>query len=327
MKLKILTDKNEIAKYQKYLKAKFISASSFTINGDVGYQGESASFKIHYLDKPNIWAAFDKLNNRYWNAFGINEPVRTTPNSIRSEINIPYDGLHGAAGRLAKDYRNNVYLLHTGRIGGGQPGIGKTLFRKKYKGKIFKIRINNKIEEFVNIDKLKSKSLIDKIGAFVWAVHSIKTNKKIYPPTFEINKAIRQFKREFSGKKHYLNELSISAKCDHGKVVNALYKILKKKTRLLKKDITNNKNVDLFVFDKLNKKIALFEIKTKINTTNLYQAVGQLLVNASFEKNSPKLYVVLPSNYLEKNLKKIGINTVSYNLRGSKIKFKGIPTL
>ena len=80
-----------------------------------------------------IWFCSEELKNRFWNAFGL-DPDEDAQNNIAVEINPPLDGinLRIGAGIFAFDQDNSLFLLHSGRIGGGREGIGPRAFREWY---------------------------------------------------------------------------------------------------------------------------------------------------------------------------------------------------
>ena len=98
----------------------------------IGYRGGG---NIRYPVKHNgtIWFYSEELRNRFWNAFGLN-PDENAQNDIVVEINTPFDGINFriGAGMFAFDEEDSLWLLHSGRIGGGRPGIGKEAFCEWY---------------------------------------------------------------------------------------------------------------------------------------------------------------------------------------------------
>lgn len=64
--------------------------------------------------------------NRFWCGYGVGNPRDGESLDITCEINPPYENPNLRYGGLfAKDGKGNVYLCHTGKIGGGSEGIGK----------------------------------------------------------------------------------------------------------------------------------------------------------------------------------------------------------
>ena len=107
-----------------------------TVNCYVGYRGGSERAILHYSTQLDIWLTTkDDLESRYWNGFGIGQPVEDTLDSLTAEINIPKMGIdRRIGGAFGKDDNSNILVLHRGLIGGGKTGIGKSLFMDNYSG-------------------------------------------------------------------------------------------------------------------------------------------------------------------------------------------------
>lgn len=137
----------------------------------LGYQGENTGLiDVFWIEPLDIWVAFQTLDNRYWNAFGIGEPIEKNL-SIVCEINSPLKGIdRRISGAYAKDKDGSVFVLHNGRIGGGKPGVGKSLFLNNYRGKLIDIGGNN----YAVIGKLGDTALKAGVANFVKEIHRIK---------------------------------------------------------------------------------------------------------------------------------------------------------
>ena len=102
----------------------------------VGYQGGNIKMEVAWQPTVGIWSGSKRLENRYWNAFGIGEPDARSSNSITCEINFPLSGMNARVqGVLAKDEHGTVWVCHRGGIGGGRKGVGPNLFWQKFPGK------------------------------------------------------------------------------------------------------------------------------------------------------------------------------------------------
>ena len=71
---------------------------------------------------------------RFWNCFGLGNPANQHTLQIVVEINPPHEGEdQRVAGLFACDEANRFYIAHTGKVGGGRPGIGANTFRDFFK--------------------------------------------------------------------------------------------------------------------------------------------------------------------------------------------------
>ena len=95
-----------------------------------GHPGGHEDLRVKH--NGSIWFYSREVENRFWNPFGLG-PERIQ-SSVVVEINTPLDGvdLRIGAGMFAFDRDNSLFLLHSGRIGGGRPGIGQRAFLEWY---------------------------------------------------------------------------------------------------------------------------------------------------------------------------------------------------
>lgn len=144
----------------------------------IGYQGGNIKTE-NLLADHRIWFMSSKLENRYWNAFGLAGKLNTkSSNDIVVEINIPLEGLKKkVAGLFAKDSTGNTILLHRGKIGGGKKGIGKTEFLNWYAQNTVQVQNSNSendVDEMLLVANLNSPNIAEQISKFVMAVAEFK---------------------------------------------------------------------------------------------------------------------------------------------------------
>jgi hypothetical protein len=173
------------------------------------------------------------------------------------------------------------------------------------------------------LGKIGGRFFITNLAAYLRAVEAFKANatSKIPLPITKENPDLF-FTPEFEGpKKKYRLTEAIEAQCNHGIVVNALHVELK----ALGFNAYKNAKIDLFLADDERTITHLMEIKTDQSTTNLYQAVGQVMLHGALQKSHPKRILVLPgqvSRDTVNRLKRLGIETVRYDWQGSKPIFR-----
>src|SRR5580658_8800806 len=108
---------------------------SETLDRQIGYMGGSESATIRWFPELMIWVMFEpkRLGNRYWCAFGVDNPHESELLSITCEINPPHAGIdRQCAGAFVRSNNGTTYMAHSGGIGAGRPGIGKAAFLKYY---------------------------------------------------------------------------------------------------------------------------------------------------------------------------------------------------
>jgi hypothetical protein len=61
-------------------------------------------------------------------------------------------------------------------------------------------------------------------------------------------------------------------------------------------EVGNDQNRDLYVADRDGRTELLFEAKTDVSTSSVYQAIGQLIFHSVTHEPQPKLVLVLPAS-------------------------------
>ena len=127
-----------------------------------------------------VWFYSEALPNRFWNAFGLMNPDENAQNNIVVEINTPFDGIDFStgAGMFAFDEKGSLWLLHSGRIGGGRPDIGAEVFRRWYLqyDRMEEVDIGNgNVKQAIPVCNIFDEAnFLDDLEAFVGKVHIFK---------------------------------------------------------------------------------------------------------------------------------------------------------
>ena len=144
---------------------------------------------------------------RWWNAFGIYEPDRPAQ-TITVEINIASDSNTAqVAGFFAEDSdTSDIFLMHSGKVGGGRRGIGKSGFLVWSKAKLVDVTEKaGRIRSGIAVGKINDPDLVGRIWTFVRNVQAFKDEAATGGlNTTEFKRRIEEFdrySREFSGKK------------------------------------------------------------------------------------------------------------------------------
>lgn len=86
-------------------------------------------FDSHYLEPLDVWLVSHRLANRYRNAFGPGDPVGHRNLWPSIQFNLPLaPGSSKPRARFARDARGNIWLAHSGTLGGRQTGISRDGF-------------------------------------------------------------------------------------------------------------------------------------------------------------------------------------------------------
>lgn len=139
--LRPLVTTREMLDAYRALKAQ-VESGAEPLERKVGHRGYSEVKRIHWRVADGFWAYLSNTDavppNRFWCAYGVQDPRQVSDLSITVETNPPLRGINRLmAGVFARDERGQVYLGHNGKIGGGRRGVGKTGFLAWYSGMNF----------------------------------------------------------------------------------------------------------------------------------------------------------------------------------------------
>jgi hypothetical protein len=129
--LTLLESKSEIAAAQRNFKEIILSHLKTSVVKNVGYPGRTEFNRKLFTDGFYWYYGGDHKEAkipRHLNWFGRFD--QTPSQQITIEINTAYSRpTKQIAGFFAKDHNSGVvYILHSGRVGGGTRGVGKTAF-------------------------------------------------------------------------------------------------------------------------------------------------------------------------------------------------------
>jgi hypothetical protein len=292
-------------------------AGSKKFKRNVGWPGEHGEYTLHWHEDAGFWVVFglEELA-QYWCAYGTMDPNSHNSVEITCEINPPTEGIdRRCAGIFLKDSGSGLYLAHSGKVGGGRKGIGKTNFLEEYSGSLEEIEWPDGVTaEVVLLGKIGGKSFVNNLAVYIRAVEAFKANATGQTPAPITKKnPDLAFSPEFEGpKKKYKLTSAIESQCDHGTVVNTLHDEIASMGIIA----CSNRNMDLFLADGNSNITHLFEVKTDQTTTSLYQAVGQVMLHGALEKSDPQRILVLPgelSTDTASRLKRLGIKVLRYD--------------
>lgn len=318
--LTAISDRNEVREAFNLLHSTFNSSRSVErFERNIRGRGFREQAQVIWHADSGIWALLMESHpmnrqNSFWCCYGFENPKDSSILTPTLEINPPHGGIDmRCGGMFVRDANNNIYLCHTGKIGGGKKGIGKTVFWDRYIGGSIEVDVGRqKLVQVVNLGQINNPKLPSRIARLVHEVKRIKNTS--VAASFVLSK----FTPEFSGQKRgYSLARTIDATADHGPVVEELMKAVKKAGY----EPFNDQQRDLFVIGPNGRMATLFEVKTDVTTTNLYQAVGQLMLNGYAQQSSVRKVLVVPRKPTEKTeqaLHKLDIRVLTYNWEGNK---------
>jgi hypothetical protein len=212
--------------------------------------------------------------------------------SIAVETNSPYEGVNRRIGGVfVRDDEGRAYIAHSGKVGGGRPGIGKEAFWEFYGGEQVETVQwpDGQKSRMIVIGRIDSEHLPVHVARFVHEVARFKAAATSKKTVLRRQRLRRIFTPEFEGpRRGYEPSGEVEARCDHGIVVNRLHEALTEAGH----NAVNDRR-DLYILDG-DKVTHLFEVKTDLSTTSVYQGVGQLMLHGAALDPVPKRIFVVP---------------------------------
>lgn len=283
-------------------------------NRILGYRGGSAELPVYWMKDHKFWCypGWGTQPHRCWIAFGIENPDQRYL-TITLEMNPPHEGENRRTGGVfLTDHSGKFYIGHTGKVGGGLKGIGKRAFLPFYRGGNWvSFTRKNGVDQAIVFGPLDRPIIVGQLAHFIQEVARFKEEIRSNKDHFNGKQAENDsFDPEFSGKKSYSHSKTIEAQCNHGLIVDALYRAL----RGLEHEPYNNRQIDLFLKHDFQISM-LFEVKTDVSTTSIYTGLGQLMIHGALQSDDAVRVLVLPERPIGKTrkaLERLGIKVLTY---------------
>jgi len=298
---------------------------------NIGFPSGNVDRRIYSSGRGCLWGSFGDLADdenipRYWNAFGIYDPDRQSQ-MIVVEINIALDNNTARVGGFFAEDNDTgeVFLMHTGKVGGGQPGVGKTGFLISSKAHLTEVLKEDGlgVRTGILIGKIDAPDISGRIWKFVQDVDQFKQRVRagdLRARQFKHQKEeFDRYKKEFSGKKRGAHGGVFEYETFHGDVVQKLYK--ERVSRCTSDEsVHNNILIDLYV-KKGGVLSEVYEVKTYIDRQVLYTAIGQLATHSAQSPGDVQKTLVLPEktkipNDIACSLKRLKIYLRHYRISG-----------
>lgn len=175
--LQVVHKQKEVAAAMRWIRETMETVATTSVGQRVGHQGGGGEVRIHWCSPLGIWCCFERADNRTWNAFGDAPPAAERSLQITVEINVPHSGVDRKIGAaFARDPSSGkLYLVHRGRIGGGQKGVGADLFWSRFRGGVPMTEPDrDEPSRVVVVGELESDAFPRELAAFVHEVARIK---------------------------------------------------------------------------------------------------------------------------------------------------------
>ena len=301
----LLVERDEIARAQEALQSVMQDEFPQHVLRNISFRprvlkNQEVWTRDNHWYHPSVLEGRDTKTPRFLNWFGLGTETQGSLN-ITVEVNVALDrGSGRAEGFFARhDSNGAVYLMHSGNVGGGRPGIGGSAFRAWYGKRRESVFADGKCVRFGFVvvpiqaaDPTRpARRYVDSIEEFKKEV----TEGKIDPQDPDFRRKQQEFEdfyKESRGRRRGSRPGKIDYLSRHGEVVDALHAW--RRARPLKRHHRFVKNVfiDLGVADGDGNLVELYEVKTGSERQDVYTAIGQLAVHGS---NRCKKSMVLPN--------------------------------
>ena len=328
--LHLVQDTKDKKSAQAALERNLKSALPPKGNQNIGFPGGNVNQTLFSARDGELWVSFsgpseDSAVPRFWNAFGVYRPERPSQ-TITVEINIPaYRNTAQVAGFFARDSdTGDIFVMHSGKVGGGRQGIGKSAFLVWSKAQLLEVAENEgRTRSGIAVGKLGDPDLSGRIWAFVRNVQGFKDDAVsggLETPDFKRRlEEFDKYSKEFSGKKKGARGGPFEYVTYHGDIVE---KLCDDRTSRLRKGegVSNSALIDLFV-KKDGRLSEVYEVKTGLGRQMLYTAIGQLVTHAATGHESVAKFLVIPGDEeipqdLVQAIKVLGIEIIHFRLDG-----------
>lgn len=286
----VIESKSEIAQAQRTLEAAFAKAFPRRQVRNIGYPAGTRENARIWTDSTYwYWSGDSKetAHRRRLNWFGL--LVRSGNLHITVEANSPYSGSDGqVSGFFAREIQTGrVYLMHTGRIGGGTPGVGKSKFltwsvtRHGIRPFLTHDERGNPRRAYI-VTPVEGTDVPHAAIRYLDLVSQFKQDARAGVTTtkaFEKQESeLKDFYEESSGRRTGTRSAQIDYISRHGDVVNALAEWRAEKGAENGIRIVKNALIDLGV--EIDGTLAeVYEVKSSADRQSVYSAIGQLLVH------------------------------------------------
>ena len=299
----LLESKSEIADAHGKLQTTLRGDFTRTVTKDIGYPGgrvRGAKVRTdgHYWFWTNDRAGRRSSNPRRLNWFG--RYSERPGSAIIVEINTAYEGRNDRTGGFFARNTNSglVYLVHSGRVGGGTKGVGMNSFRA-WSGEplIEAFDSSGGAREGFVVMPIEGVAASRSVSRYIDMVTRFKKAARMgemaMPAFKRKQKQFEDFYAEARGRRTGRRSSVIDYISRHGEVVDCLEEWRRSSPMPKGARVVKNVLIDMGV-EVRKKLVEVFEVKTSTARPFVYSALGQLLVHGT--GNNCRRVMVLPKD-------------------------------
>lgn len=277
----------------------------------IGYRGGGGNHPVWSNGPGQLYYSYappypGQAVQRHWNSFGFFSTSRQL--RIVVETNIPSEaGETRAEGFFARDPATGVTLLmHSGRLGGGVPGLTQAAFYAWSGEEPVVVQRDGSSRIGVIVAELGGPDMIAQIAEFVRRIAAFKSDLDaglLEDQLFKRKKTEAQaLLKEFIGTKSGRRIAEFTYETYHGAVVEALAAQRGQSLRHGER-MDKTLKIDLFVC-KGSRVSEVYEVKSKIDRSSLYEAIGQLITHSGAAAKVVSRILVVPEGPIAADISK-----------------------
>ena len=286
------------------------------------------------LRDARLWWRHDpaRAAGRHSLMFGYAPTPPAHSESATCEINLPTSGAdRRLAGALVRDAAGDVYLAHSGKIGGGRSGRHRQAFRAFLAGGNWQAARwpDGGEGELLLIAPLEGPRLARQIGRFVQAVHAYKRQEidgatpmpAALVATTQTAAPARPGSADDEPAMPLTDPESLAALCDRGLVLDALGE------ELARRGLIGAAGDGEPLFAARRQAALVIELETGTSMAALERTVGRLLMRIAAASTTPRAILVVPEAPAFATLAALsrhGVTPVRYRWRGARPVFAGL---
>lgn len=282
--LQLLEKFSEIREAQKALEATLKRVLHDRGTRNIGYPSNNHDYRLYAAASGELYWALsgpsdDHGVRRYVNTFGV-FAADASSQQIVVEVSVPERGDDARAGGMfaREPLSGDIYLLHSGKVGGGRKGVSPTAFRAFHGRPLASVQTESRIRRAICLGRISDARLPALIWRYVQLVAAFKEQARAGEPHVVAPLLINSLDDEPWGRRQGQRTAEFDYYSYHG----AIYAALKGRTRARVGDalrVDRTQRIDLGVWDGERLK-EVFEIKTGGGRQAFYTALGQLLTHA-----------------------------------------------
>jgi len=275
----------------------------------IGYRGGGGVHPVWSNGLGQLYYSYvpphaDQAVQRHWNAFGL--LAASGQQRIVVESNVPSkSGETRAEGFFARDPVSGATLLmHSGRMGGGVPGLTQAAFYAWSGETPLVARRDGSSRIGVIVAEVGDRDMIAQIAEFVRRIAAFKRDLDaglLDRPEFTRKKNEAQtLMEEFVGTKSGRRSAEFTYETYHGAVVKAVA-AERQQSLAPGERVDKTVKIDLFVC-KGARMLEVYEVKSKVDRPSLYEAIGQLITHCGAAAEAVARILVVPEGPIAPDL-------------------------